>query len=906
MNRMNPNSPPLSGELLSSGYGPDYLYDLGWLDANMPFTELEKRSVVNARAHPADQEPAFARGLRCFLMALHDGVVRQCGCRWPIRRTARSRPRKPVNLSVFLSGSLFLLSLLLGPSGSYGAEQVKTPVASGAPSPAPSAPTPIENAEIIPRAEQALRSLREIRSQLAGDTTLGSIEKEFVAFVNLSDRRRDSAAEIISKSRSVQRINEILRDWNIEEQQLEDWDQALTRKSESLAALEKKVDQIIATWRATQASVAKKIFFKAALERRVEDVLKEAEATSAVIQQQTTRSLKLQGQVADRLENLAKLRKEIDEARQDFGRSLRTLDSPPLWQALFGSGAQQTILNEAWDSPRWVRGEWQDFLEQYVRRIPWHFAFFIAVLALFHFLRQNSISTGRQTTDDYQQWVLDHPLSSSLLLALIPSALFYPGAPAGVLRTVMAPSMIAVTMLLPGFLPQKYRRWVVVVVALYLLEFLRSLLPEDWLLTRLLLLGTAILAICGMVTFLRAEAVKPEISHSKGWLVPSVVRAGMILCIVSACSNIVGNMILAEVLGAALIRISYAGAVIYASAHLIIVLAMIVLSVRAASWFRSVRTHGEWMSSRVCVFIRFVAVVIWMMFSLYVAGLLEAVSSAGAHLLGLRWKFGAAEISVQDTAAFVAVFLSALIFSRLIRFVLTEEILPRIRLPRGAPGAVDVLARYGVLLLGFFMALAAAGVDLSKVTLLISALGVGIGFGLQNVVNNFVSGLILVFEHPLQVGDSVEVGTMFGEVRKIGFRASVIRTPEGADVVIPNGELVGGRFTNWSLFDRMRRISISVGVAYGTDPKRVINILEEIARNHPAVFAHPAPYAVFDRFGESALNFTLLCWSSVDDFFSTRSELTVGIEKEFKNLGIQIPFPQQDVHLHWPTDRPQG
>jgi potassium efflux system protein len=120
-------------------------------------------------------------------------------------------------------------------------------------------------------------------------------------------------------------------------------------------------------------------------------------------------------------------------------------------------------------------------------------------------------------------------------------------------------------------------------------------------------------------------------------------------------------------------------------------------------------------------------------------------------------------------------------------------------------------------------------------------------------VNNFVSGLILVFEHPVQVGDFVEVGTIFGEVRKIGFRASVLRTPDGADVIVPNSELIGSKVINWSLFDRLRRINISVGVAYGTDPNRVLDILLGIARKHPAVLAEPAPLAVFDRFGDSAL-----------------------------------------------------
>jgi small-conductance mechanosensitive channel len=284
--------------------------------------------------------------------------------------------------------------------------------------------------------------------------------------------------------------------------------------------------------------------------------------------------------------------------------------------------------------------------------------------------------------------------------------------------------------------------------------------------------------------------------------------------------------------------------------------------------------------------------------SLNILGLFGDISAAGADFLQLRWKVGAAEISIQEFAVFFAVLCGAIFFSRMVRFALTEEILPRIRLPRGVPGAVDVLSRYGILLLGFFIALAAAGVDLSKVTLLVSALGVGIGFGLQGVVNNFVSGLILVFEHPVQVGDFVEVGTTSGEVVKIGFRASVLRTPDGAEVIIPNGELVGARFTNWSLSDRLRRISIPVGVAYGTDPDRVIGILLEIARKHPAVLAEPAPLAVFDRFADSALTFTLFCWSVVDQWFVARSELTIAINNAFKEAGVNIPFPQQDVHVH--------
>jgi small-conductance mechanosensitive channel len=138
-------------------------------------------------------------------------------------------------------------------------------------------------------------------------------------------------------------------------------------------------------------------------------------------------------------------------------------------------------------------------------------------------------------------------------------------------------------------------------------------------------------------------------------------------------------------------------------------------------------------------------------------------------------------------------------------------------------------------------------------------------------------------------------------VRKIGFRASIVRTPDGADVIVPNSELIGSRVLNWSLSDRLRRISIPVSAAYGTDPNQVIKLLVNIASKHPAILRQPPPQAVFDRFADSALNSTLLCWTDVDSFFVTRSDLTVAINDAFKQAAIQIPFPQQDVHVHLPA-----
>jgi small-conductance mechanosensitive channel len=175
---------------------------------------------------------------------------------------------------------------------------------------------------------------------------------------------------------------------------------------------------------------------------------------------------------------------------------------------------------------------------------------------------------------------------------------------------------------------------------------------------------------------------------------------------------------------------------------------------------------------------------------------------------------------------------------------------------------------------------------------------VGIGIGLQDVVNNFVSGLILLFERPIQLGDTVEVGTLRGDVKRIGMRSSTVRTFDGAEVIVPNSQFVSAQFVNWTLSDRQRRISLPVGVAYGTDPTRVIGILTEVARANDDILNHPEVQALFCGFGESSLDFELRVWTDrFDNWRQVQSDLSVAINAALREAEIEIPFPQRDLHI---------
>ena len=256
-----------------------------------------------------------------------------------------------------------------------------------------------------------------------------------------------------------------------------------------------------------------------------------------------------------------------------------------------------------------------------------------------------------------------------------------------------------------------------------------------------------------------------------------------------------------------------------------------------------------------------VAVVIFVFRLLGYTGFLGPTVSFFQTILAFKLERGSISMSVEDILAFFLTVWAAYLLSAAIRFILQEDVYPRIGIQKGIAYATSSLINYIILAFGFVVGLGVIGVSLTKMTVLAGAFGVGIGFGLQSIVNNFVSGLILLFERPLHVGDTIEVGDISGEVRRIGIRASTVRTFRGADIVVPNADLVTKQMTNWTLSDKLRRIDLTVGVNYGANPEKVIRILVEVAKAHPDVLQAPAPSAFFNGYGESSINFELMAWT---------------------------------------------
>ena len=261
--------------------------------------------------------------------------------------------------------------------------------------------------------------------------------------------------------------------------------------------------------------------------------------------------------------------------------------------------------------------------------------------------------------------------------------------------------------------------------------------------------------------------------------------------------------------------------------------------------------------------------------------------------------FGDTNITLWLILYFIAALVLLFYLSARLKSLLIHKVFVRYIAEYGVRQAIGSIIRYIIVFLGLIAILQSLGLNLSSLTFLAGALGVGIGFGLQNITNNFVSGMVILFERPIKAGDRIEVGNTHGKVMSISPRATTILTNDNIAIIVPNSEFISGRVINWSYNDDKVRFRIPVSVAYGTDAILVKKVLLEVAAENKDVLEDPAPNVRLKDFGDSGINFELLAWSStlVQRQGKFRSDLNFAIYEKFAQHGIEIPFPQRDLHL---------
>jgi potassium-dependent mechanosensitive channel len=307
------------------------------------------------------------------------------------------------------------------------------------------------------------------------------------------------------------------------------------------------------------------------------------------------------------------------------------------------------------------------------------------------------------------------------------------------------------------------------------------------------------------------------------------------------------------------------------------------------STLSTVSRHRALLRYRTRRILQVLAGALWILVTLQGLSLREPLLDISQQFLNAQLVVGSMSTSPGDILAFGLTVGSAFLVSRFVRFLLDEDIYPRVHLKRGLSYAISNTLHYLILIVGFFVGVAALGFDMTRVTILAGAFSVGVGFGLQNIFNNFISGLILLFERPINIGDVVQIEDASGVVERIGIRASIIRTTNGSEIIMPNGKLISERLINWTLSTRQHGIELPIAVAQDADPAHVIALLERTAAAQPFINGDPPPQALVVKLGPDSIGFELQAWTDrSEQWMQIRSELAIAISSVLAREKIAI------------------
>jgi small-conductance mechanosensitive channel len=492
---------------------------------------------------------------------------------------------------------------------------------------------------------------------------------------------------------------------------------------------------------------------------------------------------------------------------------------------------------------------------------------------------------------------IDRPVASYLLLFLAATLVFYPERPQIVGELLVLLSIPALALIMPTVLHGSLHRYIYAVFVLYGAGVLYRSTGDFEMINRslLLALGVAYLFMLYRVQHKKSPFRQMELTGVRFYLL-KLVPVMMLIVLFAVFANLFGVVSLAERIILGLTMSLILMVVFYLLARIISGLLVLFIRRRTSQVLHVVKTYAKQMESNVRFAVNFVAFLMWGYYTLKSFAIWHFIKLWWSEAVSYGWTFGTVVITIEELYSFVGVLIVTWLISRLVQMMLDLEVFPRIRLPRGVPTAISMVLRYFIIGLGFFLALSSLGVDMGHLGLLAGALGVGLGFGLRNIIANFVSGIIMVFERPVQIGDTIEIDTTYGEVKSIGVRSSEVKTFDGSEVIVPNADFISKTVTNWTLSDKRRRAELDFKVAFGSDPKKVLELMHEVALDHEQVLNDPEPMATFKGFGEYFLEFKLYYWVS-DEIIKTKSEIALNVYEAVKNAGIHMPVPVHDVRM---------
>jgi len=770
------------------------------------------------------------------------------------------------------------------------------------PPPTQAVPEAIPLTIVAIKAVELSDSIRSFSESRSIDQQIDSIQQALPAAVDQGRAALVATTRILGRRVALSTLQAYQRQWQGIQADYADWLSVLTKRSTKLQNNLQRLDELEKTWsltfEAAQASETSTLNIQ-----QIKENLQLIRKTQPILKERLTLVLNLQSQIGDELAGSRKVLALITQKQERSVSSIFECDSPPLWSPTPWKDA----LNLNPTHIKNVIVQYVKDFKAYIKREPSLFYLQAGIFALLTLL----FSAARHQT---RLWslagnvfspaikVFHHPFAAALAITLFivtsPAWTVLPPAVHGIYQVILLMPMF---ILIRTFITTRLSYGILAIVVLFTLDTVREFLIDNQLAVGQIILASESLAAIFLVRWLLRN-IRTTVGVVSGESRGRVVEAGAFLITAALASGaaaaISGRLELAGLITPGIIASGALALTLAALIRVFIGIIALTFQLWPLKSLRMIQYHRRLLEKRLHRLLILTAVVGLIARYLSHIGLFAPVQEIGLFILNLKLEYGVISISLGGILEFFLTVVAAYLLSLFLRFILREDVYPRLGITQGASYAFSSLLHYFILAFGLLIAMAAMGMDLTKLTVLTGAFGIGIGFGLQSVVNNFVSGLILLFERPIHVGDTIEMGELQAKVRAIGIRASTVSTFQGADIIVPNSQLVSEKVTNWTLSNQRRRIDLPVGINYGADPEDAIQMLKEVALANPNVLREPPPRALMTGYGDSSINFELRAWTEeFENWPSIKSELAMAVYYAVQKSSMNFPFPQREVLL---------
>ena len=746
--------------------------------------------------------------------------------------------------------------------------------------------------DISSRTEELSTRFVELREQIKPSTEISTID----TILDASLLKLNQERELIytdSSEQSYRSLVFVLNEWEGYDKQLRIIQDNLKSRSDQIIEITDELGEYLSIWQETRDDGIENKSSAEVIES-IDEVIETINSISINVIMRSDSLFLIQKKLTDQALIIDDVIHEILIRQKNLQSNYFIIDSPEIWNAkdsLSTYAAVKASVNEGVSHD--ITTLW-DYLMRNRATLFSQILFLLILLILFIHLNRKWIKKmdpKKSNLNKNTLAILSNPIASVLAIGILISVFFYTNNPPFFGELAIILILTIAVYLLPKLSVKRLRLLLFLLLVLLVISLAGNYIGIKSFGTRIASAFSALIMVFILFDFRFNRAFESYFNRKRSKLISSAIYLFLILTVFGFVANIIGSVNLADFVLSGVILSTVFAAITWLAVEVFASIFLLLAREDPKKEIHTLSSFKLMLQKRLRILLNWSGFILWVYLTLVGFNVIKYVSDLLTDFMEIKWEVGELTISLGGIFSFLIILIFTAIITKIISNVLKDDWVENTVLPKGSSPAISMVLRILVTTVGLYLAASAAGIDLSQLGFILGALSVGIGFGLQSVVLNFIAGLILAFERPIHVGDVVKVDMEMGIVSEIGIRASKLKVWDGTVVIIPNGDLVSKKVVNYTLEDVKRRTKIHIRTAIDANPREVMELLTSVANDHPKTLDDPRGKTYFTGYGDTSLDFFLYFWTLFEDGLSTRSEVLLQVHEKLKEAGIDVPIP---------------